>query len=112
MAFVEVRIGDAIIRVTAYNPRDGLTRLYCEMVLARLGEALEGMDGMTFDQARAWLEEHVPDAAELFAKMDAGLVLVRDTPPGEFPVDARNAAAEARIVGHLIAERSKSGASH
>ena len=102
MAVVAVRIADAIIYLTAYNPRDALTELYCLMVLERTRKLL---DGTTFPEARAWLEEHVPDTVDLFAKMDQGLALERETPIGVYPVDPRNAMAEAQIVAHLMSER-------
>jgi len=109
VAVVAVRIADAIIYLTAWNPRDALAHLYCDMVLER---ARELMDGTTFAEARTWLEERVPDTRELFEKMDRGLVLQRDVAIGEFPVDPRNALAEARIVAHLLVERNKNAAFH
>lgn len=108
MAVIGVDIGERRIWLTAYNPADALSLLYCELALAIAREAL---DGMTAASARAWLEEHVPDTRELFALLDQGWELPREVPIGEFPVSPQDAAYELPIVTQLVREwRAQHGA--
>lgn len=101
MAFGEVQIGDARIHLSAYCPRDALTELYCELVITAARECL---DGITEAEVLRIIEQRCaarPGVAELVAAVRAGERPERLADIGTYPVDPRNAAAEAEMVGRL-----------
>ncbi len=106
MSVISLDVGRYRVHVTAYNPRDHLSLLYCEYVLGRLREMVQGV---TDADVRTWLEAHVPDTRELFALLDEGRELPPLSRPGEYPVDPANAEQELRIITHLKRERMRQG---
>ena len=99
MPVLSINIGPKRVHLTAYCPDDELGLLACDFVLARAAELL---DGTSEADLRRWLVERDPTIAELFAKLDTGWKLPRNS---EFTVDPSNGPAEARIIRHLLRER-------
>ena len=101
MPVIAINVGPKRVHLTAYCPDDELGLMACDYVLARAAELLDGNSEM---ELRRWLIARDPAIAELFAKLDAGWKLPKS---GDFTVDPTNAPAEARIIRHLLRERSE-----
>ncbi len=103
MAIRSINVGDKRIHICAYNPSDRLALLYCEFVAARALELL----GPTINQAEAhsWLRRHRPDSAALLNAVEAGMLLPREVPIGQFPISPIEAGPQAEIAAHLAARR-------
>ena len=105
MAVTHVNIGDRRIHMTAYNPHDAKSLLFCEFVLGRVKELL---DGVSEQEARDWLIAHVANEDEraglrkLFEMLDGGFTLPRGAPYAVDPKDVRN---ELHIIEKLRTER-------
>ena len=102
-----VNIGDKAIHVTAYNPSDALSLLYCRYVVERAHELL---DNTSVEDVHRWLREHVPGCAELLDRIEAGDELVREVPIGSYPVTPGQEEFELPIIGRLKMERMRQGA--
>lgn len=98
MPVVAINVGSKRVHLTAYCPDDEMGLLASDYVLARAAELL---DGTSEAELRRWLTQRDPAIAELFAKLDAGWKLPKNS---EFSVDPSNAPAEARIIRHLLRE--------
>ena len=99
---ISVTIGDKRIWVSAYNPADALSLLYCRFVLAAIKEEL---GNVPVELVHQWLRSNVPGAADLLDKIEQGWELERDVPPDRFPMTPGGGAAEQRIIAELIKER-------
>ena len=106
MSFRHLNVGAYRIHVTAYNPADALSLLYCEFCLDKL---VECVDGISDDAVRAYLAGKHPDVKKLFEMIDDGWELPRATKIGEYPVAPTNAKEEARIIHWLQRERQAGG---
>ena len=99
-----INIGDYRVHLTAYNPRDALSVLYCIFVVERVCELL---DNTSVETAHAWLREHVPDCGELLDRIESGDKLAREFEIGEYPVTPGQEKFELPIIGKLKAERAR-----
>ena len=93
-----VNVGAKRVWVTAYNPADALSLLYCRFVLGRLRELLADT---TAEEVHAWLRKNVEGVGPYLDKIDDGWKPDREVPIGEFPLTPGNEAMELRIVEWL-----------
>ena len=96
-----VNVGQRRIMVTAYNPTDALSLLYCRYLLERIATVV---GDVTEEEVHAWLRANVPGASELLDMIEEGWELEREVPKGEFPVTPGQEKAELRIIGWLKRE--------
>lgn len=99
MAVVGIQIGPKRVYLTAYCPEDEVGLLASEYAVFRAAELL---DGTSEAELRAWAIARDPEAAQLFAALDAGWRLPKNPPD---TIDPSNPLSELRIVRHLIRER-------
>lgn len=98
---VFVEVGRYRIGLTAYNPTDALSLLYCRFALARAVELLDGTDEAT---VHAWIREHMPEAGRLLDHAEAGGEFSPSFDPPDYPVTPGEEGPELRIIARLQRE--------
>lgn len=98
MAVAHIDIGDAALWICSYNDRDPKTLLYCQWLVGRVKELLEGTPVC---EVHAWLRERFPQAKEFLDLMESGAVIPRNAPFGQFTVTPGEEIYELPIIARL-----------
>lgn len=108
MSVDRVGIGDYQIwfNVTAYNPIDVVSDMYCEFLTGWIKEKA-GL--LTLDEVHDWIRKNRPEFAEVLKNIEDGNTPIRQVPIGSFPFTPGQEKEEAPIIGHLKLRRLRRG---
>ena len=99
--FIDIRVGDDVVRVTAWNPSTDLTLLKCAWLVSLIRRALPAM--FVESEFRAWLADQ-PGGVDVLNALRDGWIPPRRDP---LKVDPLNIGSELAIIRSIAREQQQ-----